>query len=112
MVVYVDPDHTLLYFTQRDDITPTDDVDWWGAEGVVQVIDEGGRRDWMKLARAIAADPDGLPGEYLSKCCSTTAERKEVAAALNLTLQSALNDEDDPVRHVRAIETRPPPAES
>jgi hypothetical protein len=110
MAVYVEPDYTLLYFTHRDDISPTDDVDWWGVEGVGQVIDEGGPRDWLKLARAIAADPYGLPGEYLGKCSVTSAERKEVAAALNLTLQSALNDEDDPIRHVRAIETRLPPA--
>ena len=34
MVVHVDLDHTLLYFAHRDDISPSDDVEWWGVEGV------------------------------------------------------------------------------
>jgi hypothetical protein len=100
MVVHVDPNHTLLYFAHRDDISPSDDVDWWGAEGVDQVIEEGGPRDWMKLARAIAADPHGLPGQYLRKCSSISRERAEVAGALRRILQSAIDEEDDPLRHV------------
>jgi hypothetical protein len=54
----------------------------------------------MKLARAIAADPHGLPGQYLRKCSSISAERAEVAGALKRILQSAIDQEDDPVRHV------------
>jgi hypothetical protein len=34
MVVHVDPDHTLLYFAHRADVSPSDDVEWWGVEGV------------------------------------------------------------------------------
>jgi len=79
MVVHVDPDHTLLYFEHRADISPSDDVEWWGVEGVDQVIDEGGPRDWMKLAEAIALDPLGLPGQYLRNCPAACAERVEVA---------------------------------
>ncbi len=102
MVVHVDPDHTLLYFEHRADICPLDDVEWWGVEGVDQVIDEGGPRDWMKLAEAIALDPLGLPGQYLSKCPGASAERAEVADVLKRILQSAIDEEDDPLRHVPA----------
>jgi hypothetical protein len=100
MVVHVDPNHTLLYFEHRDDICPSDDVEWWGVEGVDQVIEEGGARDWVKLARAVAADPLGLPGQYLRKCPSTSAERAEVADALKRIMQSAIDEDDDPLRHV------------
>jgi hypothetical protein len=103
MAIDVDPDHILLYFAHREDICPSDDVEWWGAEGVAEVIDDGGPRDWLKLAKAIAADPEGLPGEYLRKCSSRKSERPERVTALNLTLQSAMKEEDDPVRHVVAI---------
>lgn len=111
MVVHVDPDHILLYFEHRGDISPVDDVEWWGVEGVDEVIEEGGPRDWMKLAKAIALDPLGLPGQYLSKCPRTSAGRAEVADALNRVLQAALDEEDDPLRHVppwfKAKSTRP-----
>jgi hypothetical protein len=102
MSVHVDPDHTLLYFAHRDDISPSDHVEWWGVEGVDQVIDEGGPRDWMKLAEAIALDPLGLPGQYLRNCPAACVERVEVADVLNRILQSATDEEDDPLRHVPA----------
>jgi hypothetical protein len=103
MVISVDPDHILLYFAHRDDISPSDDVEWWGVEGVAEVIDLGCPRDWLKLARAVVADPYGLPGEYLLKCSLSAAERRELLAALNATLQSAINEEPDPIRHVVAV---------
>jgi hypothetical protein len=56
----------------------------------------------MKLAEAIARDPLGLPGQYLSKCPGASAERAEVADVLKRILQSATDDEDDPLRHVPA----------
>jgi hypothetical protein len=54
----------------------------------------------MKLARAIAADALGLPGQYLRNFPSASAERAEVADALKRILQSATDEEDDPLRHV------------
>jgi hypothetical protein len=103
LTIDVDPEHILLYFTHREDIGPCDEVEWWGAEGVAEVIDDGGPRDWLKLAAAIAADPEGLPGEYLRECSKWRAARPELVAALNATMQSAINEEEDPVRHVKAI---------
>jgi hypothetical protein len=103
MAINVDPNHILLHFTHREDIGPDDEVEWWGAEGVAEVIDDGGPRNWLKLANAIAADPEGLPGEYLSKCTKWRSTRPDLVAALNATMQSAIDEEDAPVRHVNAI---------
>lgn len=41
------------------EVTPEDAVEHWGPEGILTAIDRGGLAEWRRIARAVAADPQG-----------------------------------------------------